>query len=65
MLNSWTILGRAVLAAEEAAMVLLVLAPALQAFTLVLLRYSNRVDELDVCIPATMYRCSSGPVLSA
>lgn len=61
VVNSRTILGRTILAAEEAAVVLLVLAPALQAFTLVLLSYSNCVDELNVRIPATKHRCSSGP----
>ena len=48
----WAVLGGAVLAAEEAAVVLLVLAPALQALALVLLCNSDGVDELDVGIPA-------------
>jgi len=46
-------LGGAVLAAEKAAVVLLVLAPALQAFALVLLCHSNCIDQLDVGVPAS------------
>ena len=50
----WAILGGAVFAAEETAMVLLVLAPALEALALVLFCHSNGVDELDVGISAPM-----------
>ena len=63
VVDSWAVLGRAVLAAEEAAMVLLVLAPALQALALVLLGHSDCIDELDVGIPVSMHSCSSAPVM--
>lgn len=53
VVNSRAILGRAVLAAEETAVILLVLAPALQALALVLLCHSDRVDKLHICVPAT------------
>ena len=63
VVDSGAVLGRAVLAAEEAAVVLLVLAPALQALALVLLGHSNCVDELDVGIPEVMHSCSSAQVM--
>ena len=63
VVDSWAVLGRAILAAEEAAVVLLVLAPALQALALVLLGHSNCVDELDVSIPEVMHSCSSAQVM--
>ena len=61
VVDSWAVLGRAVLAAEEAAVVLLVLAPALQALALVLLCNSDGVDELDVGVPAPMTSIRSLP----
>lgn len=63
VVDCWTIFCGAVLAAEEAAVVLLVHAPALEALALVLLCNSNGVDELDVGVPAPMtsrnlWKCS-------
>lgn len=56
--HSWPLLCRAILAAEEAAVVLVVLAPALQTLALVLLSHSDCVDELDVGVPVPKKRLS-------